>query len=101
MPADGLDAGGIAELLTADLGLLFVAALEISAPLLAALFLADVALGLLSRAAPEMHVLVLGMPLKVLLTVTLTGLALPLLPGAVSSLTDRIVSDGLRAVGVG
>src|SRR3546814_14535517 len=78
-----------------------LAAIECAAPLLAALFLADVALGLLSRAAPEMHVFVLGLPVKLLLTLTLTGLALPLLPGAVSTLTDRIVHDGLTVVGLG
>src|SRR3546814_9597415 len=76
-----------------DVALLVLAAIEIAAPLLAALFLADFALGLLSRAAPEMHVFVLGLPVKILLTLTLTGLALPLLPGAVSTLTDRIVHD--------
>lgn len=101
VPTVGLDLGGIAHLLTDDVGVLLVAALEIAAPLLAALFLADVALGLLSRAAPEMHVFVLGLPLKILLTLTLTGLALPLLPGAVSTLTDKIVGDGLSAIGLG
>lgn len=101
VPASGLPTGSIAHILMDDVSLLFVAAIEIAAPLLAALFLADVALGLLSRAAPEMHVFILGLPLKILLTLTLTGLALPLLPGAVSSLVDRIVRDGLSVVGIG
>ena len=101
VPATGLHTGDIAGLLTNDLGVLLLAGLEIAAPLLAALFLADVALGLLSRAAPEMHVFVLGLPLKILLTLTLMGLALPLLPGAVSSLTERMIQDGLRVVGIG
>jgi flagellar biosynthetic protein FliR len=100
VPTGGLHTGSLADLLVTDVGLLLVAALEIVAPLLAALFLADVALGLLSRAAPEMNVFVLGLPLKILLTLTLTGLALPLLPEAVSTLTERIVTDGLRAVGL-
>lgn len=101
VPATGFHAGGLARVLTEDLGMLLLAAVEIAAPLLAALFLAEVALGLLSRAAPEMHVFVLGLPVKILLTLTLTGLALPLLPGAVSSLADRIVRDGLQVVGIG
>lgn len=101
VPATGLRAGNVARLLTHDLGLLLVAALEIAAPLLAALFLADVALGLLSRAAPEMHVFVLGLPVKILLTLTLTGVALPLLPGAVAGLVDRIVHEGLSTLGIG
>lgn len=101
VPATGFRTGDVARVLTEDVGVLLLAGLEIAAPLLAALFLADVALGLLSRAAPEMHVFVLGLPLKILLTLTLTGLALPLLPGAVSTLADRMVHDGLRVVGIG
>ncbi|MDQ2650669.1 MAG: flagellar biosynthetic protein FliR [Actinomycetota bacterium] len=101
VPTTGFRSAAVAEVLTADLGLLFVAALEIAAPLLAALFLADVALGLLSRAAPEMHVFVLGLPIKILLTLGLTGLALPLLPGATTSLVERIVRGSLTVVGLG
>jgi flagellar biosynthetic protein FliR len=101
VPTAGLRSAAVAHVLTADVGVLLVAALEIAAPLLAALFLADVALGLLSRAAPEMHVFVLGLPLKILLTLGLTGLALPLLPGATTSLVERTVRGGLQVVGLG
>lgn len=100
VPASGFESGTIGEVILGDVALLLLAALEIVAPLLAALFLADVALGLLSRAAPELHVFMLGLPVKILLTLTLTGLALPLLPGAVSTLVDRIVEDGLAIVGI-
>lgn len=101
VPAAGLRLEQVAEVLTNEIGVLLVAALEIAAPLLAALFLADVALGLLSRAAPEMHVIVLGIPIKILLTLGLTGLALPLLPGATTALVERIVRGGLTTVGLG
>ena len=101
VPANGLRLEQVAGVLTSEVGVLLVAALEIAAPLLAALFLADVALGLLSRAAPELHVFVLGIPLKILLTLGLTGLALPLLPGATTSLVERIVRGGLSTVGLG
>lgn len=99
VPATGFRAGPVGEVLTDAVGVLLVAALELAAPLLAALFLADVALGLLSRAAPELHVLVLGTPVKILITLGLVGVALPLLPGATSALVERIVRDGLEAVG--
>lgn len=71
----------------------FLAALEIAAPLLAALFLAEVALGLLSKAAPQMNIFMVGFPVKILLTLMLAGLALPLLPSTVQALLD----DALRA----
>jgi flagellar biosynthetic protein FliR len=75
-------------------GMFFLAALEIAAPLLAALFLAEVAMGLLSKAAPQMNIFMVGMPAKILLTLALAGLALPLLPSAVSSILDNALRAG-------
>lgn len=95
LPLDGFRSARIAEVLTADLGTFFVAALQIAAPLVAALFLTDVALGLLSRAAPEMNVFLLGLPLKIFITISLVSFAIPVLPGAVSDMTDTAVRHGL------
>ncbi len=63
--------GGL--LLTPELGnhilglskMMFTLAIRIAAPVMAALFLVDLALALISRAAPQMHVLVLGFPVKI------------------------------------
>lgn len=90
------DLGAGAGELVDSLSLFFLSALEIAAPLLGALFLTEVALGLLSKAAPQMNVFVLGFPLKILLTLGLAGLALPLLSNAV----ERLVMAGIRAGGV-
>jgi flagellar biosynthesis protein FliR len=95
LPVDGFRSERIAEVLTADLSTFFVAALQIAAPLVAALFLTDVALGLLSRAAPEMNVFLLGLPLKIFITISLVSVAIPVLPGAVGDLTDTAVRHGL------
>lgn len=45
--------------------LMFTLAIKIAAPVMAALFLVDLALALIARAAPQMHVLVLGFPIKI------------------------------------
>ena len=81
------------------LGLFFVSALQIAAPLLGALFLTEVALGLLSKAAPQMNVFTLGFPIKILLTLLLAGLALPLLPDAVDGLVGAASRSGTAVVG--
>jgi flagellar biosynthetic protein FliR len=94
-PLTHLSIDTMAELLTGDIALFFVAALEIAAPLLAALFLAEAALGLLSRAAPQMNVFQLGLPVKILVTLTLAGLAIPILPDAVSGMANQVVRQGL------
>ncbi|GFK92541.1 hypothetical protein NNJEOMEG_00366 [Fundidesulfovibrio magnetotacticus] len=59
---------------------IFVLAVKISAPVVASLFLVDLALALISRAAPQMNVIQVGFPLKVgvgflFFTLTLTALS--------------------------
>ena len=98
VPATGLALGDLSDLLTRGLGVFFLAALEIAGPLLAALFLAEVVLGLLSRAAPHMNVFALSFPFKILLTLLLASVALPLLPGAVSGLLGQVLRAGADAV---
>lgn len=100
LPLEGFRSDRVAEIVTHDLGLFFVSALEIAAPLAAAIFLADVALGLLSRAAPEMNVFMLGLPLKVLISVSLASFAIPILPNAIESVTDTAIKHGL-SLGLG
>lgn len=59
---------------------IFSLAVKISAPVVASLFLVDLALALVSRAAPQMNVIQIGFPLKVgvgflFMTLTLTALS--------------------------
>lgn len=56
---------GLAQSMLAFSGQLFLLAIKISAPVVASLFLVDLALALVSRAAPQMNVIQIGFPLKV------------------------------------
>jgi flagellar biosynthetic protein FliR len=58
---------------------LFSAGLKLALPVLAALLLADLALGLLSRVAPQFNLFALEMPAKMLLGLTALALALPVI----------------------
>lgn len=98
-PLTSLNLADLAEALTDGAGTFFLAAVEIAAPLLAALFLAEVAMGLLARAAPHMNVFLLGLPVKILITLFLAGIALPLLPQAVSGLLEPIIRTGADVLG--
>lgn len=82
------DPAAIAGTVTEGLTGMFVAALQIAGPLLVVLFLADVGLGLLTRVAPALNAFALGFPAKILLTVSLAGVAVLTLPGVVSGLTQ-------------
>jgi flagellar biosynthetic protein FliR len=94
-----LDFDKLQSLLTTDLTHFLIAALEVSAPIVAALVLTELALAVLAKAAPNMNVFVLGMPLKMLVTVTLAAVAIPLLPGAIQGVVDPVVRQGIQVVG--
>lgn len=101
IPLDGMHIQGFSDLLLRAVATMGIAALEIAGPLLAAFFLAELAMGLLTKAAPQLQILQFGFPLKILLTILLMAAALPLLPGAVERLTDDIVSSGMRLLRFG
>lgn len=74
---------------------MFGIALRISAPIIAAVFIADVVLGVLSKTIPEMNVFMLGMPIKVFLglaiiTITISN-AVPIAEGLTSLMEENIV----------
>jgi flagellar biosynthetic protein FliR len=71
------------------------------AQVLAALFLGEVVLGLAARLAPQANVFILGLPAKLLITMTIVGATLLFFPEAMNTfertLTDTFV-DGLRGL---
>jgi flagellar biosynthetic protein FliR len=102
LPLHPVSISALTASVTANVGRFFVAALEIAAPILAVLFLAELALGLVGRAVPTLNVFSMSFPLKILLTLSLAGLAMWMLPGAVTALLDRIAHEwvvALRALG--
>jgi flagellar biosynthetic protein FliR len=92
---EGLPVGGavpteqLASVLMTALAMMFLAAVQIAGPMVAVLLLADVALALLSRAAPALNIFAFGFPLKIMLTLLLLGLTFPLLPPALDALMDQ------------
>jgi len=90
LPLDGtLSLPALERVLTSGLGQFFVATLQIAGPLLVVLFLADVGLGLLSRVAPALNAFALGFPIKIFITLSLGGMALLLLPDAITRMADE------------
>ena len=55
----------LGEHLIAFTSQMFIMALKIAAPIMASIFLVDLALALIARAAPQMNVLFIGFPLKI------------------------------------
>lgn len=91
-PLGGLRFDSLGSLLIEGIGQFLIAAIEIAFPVLVALLLADAILGLVTRAAPKLNVMVLGFAVKSLVLVFVLGLGLPLVANGVSTLLIR----GLR-----
>lgn len=90
----------VGAVLMSEVGFFFEASLEIAAPVIGTMFLAYVAMGLLTRSAPQLNVMSLGFALNIALSMVVVGATLPLLPGAVTTLVDRAVTDGLGLLGL-
>lgn len=60
-------------------GNIFVIAIKVAAPVLVSLLLTTVALGLIARTVPQMHIFVVAMPIKIVVGLFFLGLTLPYL----------------------
>jgi flagellar biosynthetic protein FliR len=89
-----LDTAAMAALSTEGMTQIFLAALQVAGPLAVVLFLADVGLGLLTKVAPALNAFALGFPLKIMMTLSLLGMAYVALPELVSALAE----DAMRSV---
>jgi flagellar biosynthetic protein FliR len=101
MPGPMTSWNGVAEAATSALSTLFLGALQIAAPVVAAMLVADVALGLLTRAAPALNAFALSYPLKIFFTLLLVGLVVSRIPEALGRLVESSVLDILRVSGGG
>ncbi|NMB35309.1 MAG: flagellar biosynthetic protein FliR [Firmicutes bacterium] len=74
-------------------GAVFLLAFQIAAPVIIVLWLLDIALGLLSKAVPQIHVFIVGLPLKVALVLLVFLLLLPLLGGVMEDVFSLLAKD--------
>ena len=67
-------------------GKMFVIAVQVGAPIIAALLLISVAFGLIARTVPQMNVFIVAMPLKIGVGLLFLGFSLPYLSTYLNSL---------------
>jgi len=89
-----LDERAFATVATAA-GQLMLAAIQIAAPVVGALFLTEVALAVASRFVPQANVFIIGLPLKVLVALVTIGGVLVFLPAYL----ERLVEGGVDLTG--
>ncbi|MCK5681517.1 flagellar type III secretion system protein FliR [bacterium] len=105
IPLAGFTPGeGMLELMLRYSAAIFSTAIKIAAPLMAALLLSDVSLGVVARTAPQMNIFIVGMPLKILLGMLLIAFTFTYLSTMLGGLFKLLFNDImllLRAAGGG
>jgi len=99
MPQPELSLPDVARTITGDIGVMLLGAIQVAAPLVAASLIADVALGLLTKAAPALNAFALGFPLKILLTLLMAGLVISQMPDVLHTMVERAEAGMLHLTG--
>jgi flagellar biosynthesis protein FliR len=73
--------------------------LEIAAPAMVALIITDAAIGLVSRAVPQMNVFVVGLPAKILVGMTVITATLPFVSNEIQSALQQSVTQAVQTLG--
>jgi flagellar biosynthetic protein FliR len=91
VPPFGFKLGGaLIDQLMRMAGNMFVIALKVGAPVIAALLLTSIALGLVARTVPQMNVFFVAMPLKIMIGLLWVGFSLPYLSSFLSAAFHKL-----------
>ena len=76
----------------------FLAAVQLSAPVMAATLLVDVVVALVGRMSPQLPVLFVGIPLKTLIGYTILIGSLAVWPRFIEARFDGLLNQGMQLV---
>ena len=79
---------------------IFVAAVELAAPVLLAVIITDAAFGVVARVVPQLNVFQVGFPAKVTIGLLVIGVSLPFAAGWISDELQRSVGAALQSLRV-
>jgi flagellar biosynthetic protein FliR len=95
-PALGSMVAGVQHAFTG----IFVAAVELAAPVMLAVIVTDAAFGAVARVVPQLNVFAVGFPAKVTVGLLIIGVSLPFAAGWISAQLQESVSAALQSLRV-
>lgn len=99
IPAGGSTLSGpLYEAVLGSFSNMFLTAVKLSAPVMGALFLTNVALGFMARTVPQMNVFMVGMPAKVIIGILVIAAGLPMYLMAIERLSSGLFRDILGII---
>jgi flagellar biosynthetic protein FliR len=102
VPVDGTISlsGGLAEVALELMGRMMIGAIEMAMPALAALFIAEVVLGIAARFAPQSNVFLIGLPVKLFAALASVSAVLLLVPETMDGVMG-IIQDTFKTALLG
>lgn len=88
----------VAEVIAIFSGM-FLLAFKLAAPVLAVIFVSEIALGLVARTVPQLNVFILGFPLKIGLGILVLAVTMPLLAVVFGNLLSQMERDLMTVIG--
>ncbi|MGC8653630.1 MAG: flagellar biosynthetic protein FliR [Candidatus Kryptoniota bacterium] len=85
--------GGAVGAMVRITGMVFVTAIKIGAPVLIALFLTDVLMGIIARMVPQINVFFVGLPLKIGVGLVMLAVSMPFFVYVFSKLLEVFEND--------
>jgi len=85
------------KFITAAIGGVFVIGLKIGAPLITALMAANMSMGLITRAVPQLNVIIVGIPFTIIMGILFLALVFPFFIRMVMVLNERMIEMVLTA----
>ena len=81
------------------LGLVFVLGVRLAAPVIIILLIVEVALGLITRAAPALNIMAIGTPLRLMIGLLVVAALVPVVPGIIARFVSTIAELGMSMAG--
>ena len=91
-PLDSPDLGALIVGVLAQADDILLVVVQIGAPIIGALLITDVTLGVISRSVPQMNVFIVGLPLKIIVALAGSAILLPAMIGLTNARSPRCSS---------
>ncbi|HHW08098.1 MAG TPA: flagellar type III secretion system protein FliR [Clostridia bacterium] len=100
VPVTGVHfAGGTVQELVSVFSGMFLLAFKLAAPVLAVVFVSEMALGLVARTVPQLNVFIMGFPLKIGLGVLVMAVIMPIMAVVFGNILSQLERDLMTIIG--
>lgn len=89
----GASFGDLAQFITRLFAEMFLIALQIALPIVGAMFLVDIALGILAKTVPQLNIFAVGFPLKIFVGFVLLMFSMPIFFFILQMLFEKILAS--------